>query len=173
MIPSISMTLLPTIWMFNSRTFSIFLSLSPHLLPAKSKVRGLDSLSDRNLNSISGKSTSLGLLRSGLNFKWSFMPVSFLKSLSILDGIGGASIGSEALKALAEGFQNRKGNAIVTIGEGNIDIISNLKKVRVKKLVKMKLSNLTKNFTFWMLMIYWKIKFSRRKFIWARIIFHF
>ena len=36
----------------------------------------------------------------------------------ILDGIGGASIGSEALKALAEGFQNRKGNAIVTIGEG-------------------------------------------------------
>ena len=71
----------------------------------------------------------------------------------ILDGIGGASIGSEALKALAEGFQNRKGNAIVTIGEGNIDIISNLKKVRVKKLVKMKLSNLTKNFTFRMLLI--------------------
>ena len=39
-------------------------------------------------------------------------------SSDVLDGIGGASIGSEALKALAEGFQNRKGNAIITIGEG-------------------------------------------------------
>ena len=44
----------------------------------------------------------------------------------ILDGIGGASIGSEALKALAEGFQNRKGNAIVTIGEGNFKKIANI-----------------------------------------------
>jgi hypothetical protein len=36
----------------------------------------------------------------------------------ILGGIGGASIGGEALRALAEGFQSRKGNAIITIGEG-------------------------------------------------------
>ena len=36
----------------------------------------------------------------------------------ILGGIGGASIGAEALKALAEGFQSRRGNAIITIGEG-------------------------------------------------------
>lgn len=36
----------------------------------------------------------------------------------VLDGIGGASIGAEALKALAEGFDTRRGNVINTIGEG-------------------------------------------------------
>ena len=36
----------------------------------------------------------------------------------VLDGIGGASIGAEALKALAEGFDSRRGNVICTIGEG-------------------------------------------------------
>ena len=34
----------------------------------------------------------------------------------VLDGIGGASIGAEALKALAEGFETRRGNVIITIG---------------------------------------------------------
>ena len=106
MIPSISMTLLPTIWMFNSVQFSILLPLSPHLLPAKSRVSGLDSLSDRNLNSISDMSTSLGLLESGLNFKWSFMPVSFLKSLSIFDGIGGAAI--HTLNEMIHNHTNQK-----------------------------------------------------------------
>ena len=65
----------------------------------------------------------------------------------ILDGIGGASIGSEALKALAEGFQNRKGNAIVTIGEGKylhkyIQWARIFKKLQGKKLVKMKLKSI-------------------------------
>ena len=39
----------------------------------------------------------------------------------ILDGIGGASIGAEALKALAEGFESRRGNVIATIGEGKFE----------------------------------------------------
>ena len=35
----------------------------------------------------------------------------------ILDGIGGSSIGAEALKALAEGFESRRGNVIKAVGE--------------------------------------------------------
>ena len=34
----------------------------------------------------------------------------------ILDGIGGSSIGAEALKALAEGFESRRGNVIKAVG---------------------------------------------------------
>ena len=36
----------------------------------------------------------------------------------ILDGIGGSSIGAEALRALAEGFESRRGNVIKNVGEG-------------------------------------------------------
>lgn len=36
----------------------------------------------------------------------------------ILDGIGGSSIGAEALRALAEGFGSRRGNVIRNVGEG-------------------------------------------------------
>ena len=35
----------------------------------------------------------------------------------ILDGIGGSSIGAEALKALAEGFESRRGNVIKAVGQ--------------------------------------------------------
>lgn len=44
----------------------------------------------------------------------------------VLDGIGGASIGAEALKALAEGFETRRGNVIITIGEGQGEDVDTL-----------------------------------------------